>query len=278
MMDRAQIVAEMRVLPEINPEYEISRRVSFIKATLQSSGSKILVLGISGGIDSSTCGRLAQLAVNQLNIENNSNSYQFIAARLPYDIQQDEEDAQLALNFIKPSQSITLNVKNGTDGIHQEAVSTLKNQGLLPSEESSVDFAKGNVKARCRMAVQYEVAGLLKGLVIGTDHSAENITGFFTKWGDGACDLIPLFGLSKRQVRLLAKTLGAPQKLVEKVPTADLECEAPQKADEQVLGLSYDEIDDFLENKDISRSVNDQLVAIFNKTQHKRQAIPSIYD
>lgn len=278
MMDRAQIVAEMKVLPEIDPEYEISRRVGFIKSTLQCSGSKTLILGISGGIDSSTCGRLAQLAVNELNMETGSNAYQFVAVRLPYDIQQDEEDAQLALSFIEPSHSITLNVKNGADGIHQETILELETQGLLPAEDSAIDFAKGNVKARCRMAAQYEVAGLLKGLVLGTDHSAENITGFFTKWGDGACDLIPLFGLSKRQVRLLAQTLGAPQQLIEKTPTADLECYSPQKADEQALGLSYEQIDDFLENKEVSQEVNDRLVEIFNNTQHKRQPIPTIYD
>ena len=127
-------------------------------------------------------------------------------------------------------------------------------------------------------ASQYEIAGILGGLVLGTDHSAENITGFYTKFGDGACDLAPLFGLSKRQVRLLAKTLGAPDSLVIKTPTADLECLTPQKADEQVLGLSYDEIDNFLENKTVSQEAEDRLIAIYNKTQHKRLAIATIYD
>ena len=68
--------------------------------------------------------------------------------------------------------------------------------------EAQIDFARGNVKARMRMIAQYEIAGLTGGLVLGTDHSAENITGFYTKHGDGACDLAPLFGLNKRQVRL----------------------------------------------------------------------------
>ncbi len=97
------------------------------------------------------------------------------------------------------------------------------------------------------MAAQYEVAGLLGGLVVGTDHSAENVTGFYTKWGDGACDLAPLFGLNKRQVRQLAAFLGASETLVRKAPTADLECDNPGLEDEVALGLSYDQIDDFLE-------------------------------
>ncbi|MFA0500833.1 MULTISPECIES: NAD(+) synthase, partial [unclassified Vibrio] len=136
----------------------------------------------------------------------------------------------------------------------------------------------GNVKARARMIAQYEIAGYVGGLVIGTDHSAENITGFYTKHGDGACDLAPLFGLNKRQVRELAATLGAPEQLVKKVPTADLEELDPQKADEAALNLSYDQIDDFLEGKTVPQDVSDRLVGIYKATQHKRQPIPTIYD
>ena len=125
---------------------------------------------------------------------------------------------------------------------------------------------------------QYEIAGILGGLVLGTDHSAENITGFYTKFGDGACDLAPLFGLSKRQVRLLAKTMGAPDRLVHKTPTADLECLSPQKEDEHVLGLSYDDIDDFLEGIQVSAEAEHRLLAIYAKTQHKRLPIATVYD
>lgn len=282
-MEAQDIIKELKVLPTIDAESEINRRVEFIKNTLQRSKAKSLVLGISGGIDSCTCGRLAQLAVDQLNAEQPSNittesPYQFIAVRLPYDTQLDENDAQASIQFIKPSKSIAVNVKSGADSIHQETLSALEASHLLNGTESAVDFAKGNVKARTRMVIQYEIAGLVGGLVLGTDHSAENITGFFTKWGDGACDLIPLFGLNKRQVRQIAKILGAPQHLIEKIPTADLECLTPQKTDEQALGLTYDNIDDFLENKPVSPTVSARLIDIYMKTQHKRQPIPTIYD
>jgi NAD+ synthase len=137
---------------------------------------------------------------------------------------------------------------------------------------------KGNAKARTRMAIQYDIAGLTNGLVLGTDHSAENITGFYTKYGDGACDLAPLFGLSKRQVRALATHLGAPEKVITKAPTADLESLNPQKSDEESLGLSYDQIDDFLEGKSTDKLADDKLLAIYLKTQHKRIPIPTVYD
>ena len=277
-MNKADIIREMRVLSEIDPQFEIERRTTFIKNQLLASGCKTLVLGISGGVDSSTCGRLAQLAVEQLNRDMDCQDYQFVAVRLPYGVQMDEDDAQVALSFIRPSQSLRVDIKPGVDAIHANVCATLEENKLHSLHDDATDFAKGNVKARARMASQYEIAGILGGLVLGTDHSAENITGFYTKFGDGACDLAPLFGLSKRQVRLLAKTMGAPDSLVGKTPTADLECLVPQKADEQVLGLSYDEIDDFLENKTVSREVEERLIAIYTKTQHKRLPIATVYD
>jgi NAD+ synthase len=278
MINQTSIVAEMRVLPVIDSQFEISRRIEFIKQCLLNAGLKTLVLGISGGVDSSTCGRLAQLAINQLNQDKTSSDYRFIAVRLPYAQQADEADAQAAIQFIQPTDSITVNVQAGSDAIHNSVTEAISNHGLLTQSETSIDFNKGNVKARMRMIAQYETAGLLGGLVIGTDHSAENITGFYTKFGDGACDLAPLFGLNKRQVRQLATALDAPEKLVHKAPTADLESLAPSKPDEDALGLSYDQIDDFLEGKSIGIEAEEHLIGIYLRTQHKRQAIATIYD
>jgi NAD+ synthase len=275
-MDQKFIVAEMKVLPEIDVDFEIRRRVDFIKKTLQDSGLGHLVLGISGGIDSSTCGRLAKLAVDELNSQ--GGNYQFIAVRLPYATQADEADAQTALQFVNPCTSVSVNIQPGTDAIHRSTREALEQQDLLGQGESALDFAKGNVKARMRMIAQYEIAGLLGGLVIGTDHSAENVTGFYTKYGDGACDLVPLFGLNKRQVRMLGSKLGAPKKLITKVPTADLESLNPGRTDEDALGLSYDQIDDFLEGKTLAPEITNRIIDIYCRTQHKRQAIASIYD
>jgi NAD+ synthase len=275
---RQAILAEMQVQPQIDVAYEITRRIDFIKQRLISAHCTTLVLGISGGVDSSTCGRLCQLAVDELNTEHNTTAYQFIAMRLPYGVQADEDEAQLALNFIKPSKRVTVNIKPAVDAMHKEALQGITDSGLALPNTSAVDFVKGNVKARQRMVAQYEVAGLSNGLVVGTDHSAENITGFYTKFGDGACDLAPLFGLSKRQVRALAAHLSAPVELVTTAPPPDLECDRPGLTDEEALGLTYDQIDDFLEGKEVAPQVSEKLIAIYQRTQHKRQPIPTVYD
>lgn len=275
-MKAQQIRHLMQVLPDIDSAFEIRRRIDFIKQQLEQSGLKNLVLGISGGVDSSTCGKLAQLAVNELNQE--EGHYQFIGVRLPYSTQKDEADAQVALAFINPSKSITINIQAGTEGIHQQVLAGLNEADFSTADEAKIDFSKGNLKARARMASQYHLAGILGALVIGTDHSAENVTGFYTKWGDGACDLAPLFGLSKRQVRQLASALGAPKILIDKTPTADLEELNPQKADEVTLGITYDELDDFLEDKPVSEAITQKIIAIYIATEHKRQSIPTVYE
>ncbi|MEI8651583.1 MULTISPECIES: ammonia-dependent NAD(+) synthetase [Pseudoalteromonas] len=275
---RAEIMAEMKVQPTIDVNAEITRRVNFIKTRLVAAHSRSLVLGISGGVDSSTCGRLCQLAVNELNKEHDTNKYQFIAVRLPYGVQADEDEAQMAVDFIQPSKRMTVNVQPAADALHEQALAAVVGCGEALPEQAQIDFIKGNVKARQRMVAQYEIAGFCQGLVVGTDHSAENITGFYTKFGDGACDLAPLFGLSKRQVRALATALGAPALLVDKAPTADLESDRPGLTDEEALGLSYEQIDDFLEGKPVSNDVEQKLVSIYTRTQHKRQPIPTIYD
>lgn len=276
---RNLILQEMRVQPEIDVNFEIARRVEFIQRILTQSGMTKLVLGISGGIDSSTCGKLAQRTIDQLHAAHPAAGYEFIAVRLPYGTQADEADAQLALEFIAPSRLLTINIKPGADALTESVIEALGGGDALSHLSLYArDFTKGNTKARTRMVAQYHVAGLVKGLVLGTDHSAENLTGFFTKFGDGAVDLAPLYGLNKRQVRQLARRLGAPERLITKTPTADLECHDPGKADEHALGVTYDQIDDFLEGKDVADWISAKLIGIYQATQHKRRPVPTIYD
>src|SRR5262249_44916866 len=101
-------------------------------------------------------------------------------------------------------------------------------------------------------------------------HAAEAVTGFFTKHGDGAADLLPLAGLTKRRVRAIAHTLGAPPALIDKTPTADLESLQPGKPDEDVLGLTYDDIDDFLEGQAVPPAIAQAIHHHYANTAHKR--------
>jgi NAD+ synthase len=247
---------------------EIARRVEFIKQVLRESGCKSLVLGISGGVDSLTAGRLCQLAVEQLRDE--GYTARFIAVRLPYKAQADERDAQASLDFIRPDSITTSNIGACVDGL----MGHIAVDGLQPSAEL-IDFAKGNAKARARMLAQYAIANLSNGLVVGTDHGAEAVMGFFTKFGDGACDLAPLSGLTKTQVRLLADAMGAPAFLVRKAPTADLEDLAPGKLDEVAYGCSYEEIDAYLMGDAVSPKAQEIIERAYQKTAHKR-ALPRV--
>ncbi|RKR73605.1 ammonia-dependent NAD(+) synthetase [Frondihabitans australicus] len=265
---QARIIDDLSVRPEIDPAAEVETRVSFLTDYLRTTGAKGLVLGISGGQDSSLAGRLCQLAVERL--AEGGVDVDFIAVRLPYAVQADEDDAQLALTFIRPKNTVTFDIKQAVDGFADEFVRATG--GPIS------DFNKGNVKARARMIAQYALAGQTGLLVVGTDHAAEAITGFFTKFGDGGADILPLSGLSKRQGRALLEHLGAPERLYLKAPTADLLDDNPGQTDEANLGLSYSDIDDFLEGRDVAADVAEKLEARYLATRHKRNAPVSPVD
>ena len=264
------IIQELGVKPVIDAQEEIRRSIDFLKRYLKKhSFLKTFVLGISGGQDSTLAGRLAQLAMEELRAETGDDSYKFIAVRLPYGVQADEADAQKALAFIQPDVSLVVNIKESADAMTAAVEAT----GSPVS-----DFNKGNVKARCRMIAQYALAGAHSGAVIGTDHAAENITGFFTKFGDGGADILPLYRLNKRQGKQLLQELGADPALYEKIPTADLEEDKPGLADEVALGVTYEEIDDYLEGKTISPEAQATIENWWYKGQHKRHLPITVFD
>lgn len=267
---QTEIINELGVKPTIDPTEEIRKSIDFMKAYLKKYPFlKTFVLGISGGQDSTLAGRLAQLTMEEMREETKDESYQFIAVRLPYGEQADEEDAKAALDFIQPDVSLRVNIKPAVDA----QVQVLSEAGVEIS-----DFNKGNIKARQRMITQYAVAGERAGAVLGTDHAAENITGFFTKFGDGGADILPLFRLNKRQGKQLLQALNAPEKLYTKIPTADLEDGKPMIADEVALGVTYNEIDDYLEGKEVPAQAQEKIEAWWNKTQHKRHLPISVLD
>lgn len=260
-----EIARDLQVSETFEADREIERRVAFLTERLTSTGLRALVLGISGGVDSTTTGRLCQLAVERARAAGHDAT--FFAMRLPYGVQADEHDAQLAVRFIRPDRLLTVDVRPASDA----ALDACLAADVAFRDAGHQDFVQGNIKARQRMVAQYAVAGAHDGLVVGTDHAAEAVSGFFTKFGDGAADVVPLTGLTKRRVRALAARLGAPDELVHKIPTADLETLTPGKADEDALGVTYEQIDDFLEGREVSEAAYASIVRRYRLTEHKRQ-------
>lgn len=267
---QAEIIAALKTQPTIDPAKEIRRSVDFMKAYLKKNTFlKTYVLGISGGQDSTLVGALAEKAMQEMRAETGDESYQFIAVRLPYGEQADESDAMAAIEFMAADQVKRVNIKGSVDAMVQSLAET----GVTVS-----DFNKGNIKARVRMIAQYGIAGENSGAVLGTDHSAESITGFYTKFGDGGADLVPIFRLNKRQGKAMLAELGAPKHLYEKVPTADLEEDRPALPDELALGVTYDQIDDYLEGRQVSGEAATKIENWYKKTAHKRHLPITIYD
>lgn len=269
MTDKAmqqRVIEALEVVRDFDAERETERRVRFLAEYLTHTRTGGLVLGISGGVDSTVAGRLCQLACERVRAD--GGAAVFVAVRLPYGVQRDEEDARQALDAIGPDEVMTVNIKAGTDGLWDACV-----EAGLGVDSTRDDFVKGNVKARERMTAQYTIAGARNMLVVGTDQAAEAAVGFFTKFGDGAADLTPLFGLPKRRVRDIGRQLGIPQELIEKVPTADLEDDKPLIPDEVALGVRYDVVDDYLEGADIGETDEATILGWYRRTGHKR-ALP----
>jgi len=257
-----RIVDQMQVKESIEPKEEIRRIIDFVKSYFHAHPFlKTMVLGISGGQDSTLLGKLCQMTAEELREETGDDSYQFIALRLPYGEQQDEEDAKDAIDWIRADQVMKIDIKPSVDAM----VGSIEHNGF-----SLTDFNKGNVKARARMIAHYAMAGDTNGVVIGTDHPAEAVTGFFTKYGDGGTDINPLFPLNKRQGKELLRELGAPDHLINKTPTADLEEDNPGESDEDALGVTYNQIDDYLEGKEVSDEAAEKIEEHFLKSEHKR--------
>lgn len=268
MMEQMEITQTLNVKWKINAKEEIRSRIDFLKAYCLKAGAKGFVLGISGGQDSTLAGRLSQLAAEELRAE--GYEAKFYAVRLPYGRQKDEEDAQAALAFIKPDQTFIFNIK--------DPIAAFVKAYTSATGETLADYHKGNVKARMRMVAQYAIAGEQQCLVIGTDHAAESVTGFFTKFGDGGADMLPLAGLTKGQGRELLKELNAPKQLYLKTPTADLLDNKPQQADEAELGIEYNVLDQYLLGKEVNPGVKANIENLFEVTKHKRELPVTPFD
>lgn len=269
MSKQQEIIAAFGVKPEIDVEQEIRRRVDFLKQHVKEARATGLLIAISGGVDSAAAAGLCKRATDELTAETGM-EYMTLGVFQPYGEQDDIEDSYAVARALGLKHTVETQIEEAVDEIALEVEHAFKNIGR-PRHISKE--GKGNVKARTRMVVQYALAFDLNLLVVGTDHASEAITGFFTKWGDGAVDLMPLRSLNKRQVQRLALALGVPQHVVDKVPTAGL---WDGQTDEAELGISYDENCDYLEGKPVDPEVAAKLEQRYAATEHKRRPIPGI--
>lgn len=210
---------------EFNPAKITSKLTKFIKTEVKKAGFKKVIIALSGGVDSSTTLSLAVKALGKDNV---------LVAVLPYGKlnKKEVEDALLVINLLKipPKNLFKIDIKPMVDSFLKAA----KNVDRL---------RKGNIMARVRMVLLFDLAKKEKALVCGTENKSEHLLGYYTRFGDEASDLEPLRGLYKTRVRKLAKYLEVPKKIIVKPPSAGL---WRGQTDEGELGFSYKEADSIL--------------------------------
>jgi NAD+ synthase len=263
------IIAKLGAMPEIEVDAEIRKRVDFLKDYVQKSGTRGLLIAISGGIDSAVTAGLCKIATDELTAETGK-EHKTVGVFQPYGEQVDIEDSYAVARAFDLKYQIETNIEEAVGEIALEVEYGLKTIGVHQHVSRG---GKGNIKARTRMVMQYALAFELNLLVVGTDHASEAITGFFTKYGDGAVDITPLSTLNKRQVRLLAAKLGVPKSILDKAPTAGL---WEGQTDENELGITYEDNSSYLEGKQIDPAIQEKLEKQYLKTEHKRAGIPGI--
>ena len=228
--------------------------VLWIRGQVVSAGCKGVVVGMSGGLDSSVVAVLCQRAFPQ----------GVLGVLMPcYSCQEDSEHAQaVASKFSIPTRVVLL------DSVIDVLLGTLPSDGAEPSLSQ---LAKANLKVRLRMLTLYYFANQLNYLVVGSSNRSELSVGYFTKYGDGGVDILPLGNLVKGQVRELAGFLGIPQLIIDKPPSAGL---WPGQADEGELGFSYEELDRYLVTGQASGGLREKIEPRIVASAHKRLPPP----
>lgn len=266
---QCEVIEQLGVKPVIDPAEEVAKRVGFLKEYVLRSGTSGLLIAISGGIDSAVATALCKRATDELSTET-GREYMTLGVFQPYGEQADIEHSYEVARTFNLTHTVETNIE---EAVNEVALEVEHGFRALGRSRHMSHQGKGNIKARTRMVMQYALSFELNLLVVGTDHASEAITGFYTKWGDGAVDITPLSSLNKRQVRQLAAHLGVPAAVISKAPSAGL---WEGQTDEQELGISYEDNSDYLEGKEIDPAVRERLESFYMKTEHKRTTIPGI--
>lgn len=240
---------------------EIDKIVSWLQEQVYAANAKGLVVGVSGGIDSAVAAALIKRAFPDaslgLILPISSNPQDVIDARL---VVQTVNLTAVELDLTSEHQSILAKVLDGINNHH-------------PAVELNQRMADANLRARLRMCALYTAANALNYLVVGTDNKAEYYTGYFTKYGDGACDLLPLVDFTKGEIYALAQSLGIPEPIIVRQPSAGL---WPGQTDEGEMGTTYALIDAFLNGQQIPDPDREIIERMHERSKHKR-TLPAAY-
>ncbi|SHN49421.1 NAD(+) synthase [Desulfitobacterium chlororespirans] len=240
-------------------EIRINRAVEWLRERVQEARAQGVVIGVSGGVDSAVVAGLCKRA-----FPHNSIGVILPAGSNP----MDREDAWLTTEALS-LKAVEIDLTQAHQGILASVKKALTAQEYTFEEQLS----QGNLKARLRMSTLYTVANSLNYLVVGTDNAPEAYTGYFTKYGDGGVDILPLASLTKAEVRAWASQLGLPEKIVNRVPTAGL---WEGQTDEQEMGITYDLIDRYLLGEGVPEKMQEKIEKMHRQSEHKRQLPPAL--
>lgn len=234
-----------------NPERTASHLVGWLRERAREAGAEGSVLGISGGVDSAVVAALCRRAFGR----------RALNLILPCESDpQDREDAEIL--------SRTLDLDTRVVDLERPFLALLD---LVEEDVSGSDLARANLKARLRMTCVYLHANALNRLVVGTGNKVELSLGYFTKYGDGASDVLPLGNLVKGQVYDLARCLGVPERIIERPPSAGL---WKGQTDEQEMGVTYQDLDAYFQGEAVDPAVQDRIRTMAAASRHKRQLPP----
>lgn len=236
-----------------NIDVELVEKISqWLKSNIEQAGCKGAVVGLSGGVDSSVVAALAKRAFpdNTLSVIMPCHS--------------DPRDDQDALDFVN---EFDLDYKlTDLGSTYDELVDQ------LDQVQDAPEMALANIKPRLRMSVLYYYAQVNKYLVLGTSNKSELVLGYFTKYGDGAADLLPIVSFTKMEVYELAKVLNIPDQIINRLPTAGI---ISDQTDEEEMGFTYQELEEYFRGEEISKDVREKIEKLERSNMHKRNMPPA---
>jgi NAD+ synthase len=240
----------------MNMEEKIQKLIEWLREQVANAGLNGAIVGISGGIDSAVVAHLIKRAFPDHSLG------------LIMPCKSNPKDKEDALKVVESCgiKHFVIDLTETHQTLFREIEKQLKEKGEWNEEAARLGDA--NTRARLRMTTLYAVANNYGYIVVGTDNAAEWFTGYFTKYGDGGVDLVPLVHFTKGEVREMARILGVPEEIITKAPSAGL---WEGQTDESEMGTTYEMIDKYLKGKEIPEKDRQIIERLHNRSHHKRQ-------